>query len=203
MRLDEGPGGVANGRHWMMYEHDTMRVAAAWSGSFIDWNGIHFNGRHAVHPRIAGQVHFANSTAPGWGNPLDGSFVDNRIEGRDGKRYGPFQKDWIRYQGMYRYADRSIIRYSVGNSQVMESPAMLHASDTPVFSRQLNIGPRDRDLVLQVAEIGDNNMRTINGNVAVLESKNRATANNRKAKKWRSLAIGRFRVRPMGGWKAV
>ena len=45
VRVDDGPGGVESGKHWMMYEHDTMRVAATWSGQFIDWNGIHFNGR--------------------------------------------------------------------------------------------------------------------------------------------------------------
>jgi mono/diheme cytochrome c family protein len=32
VRLDEGAGGVSKGRVWMLYEHDTMRVAAAWSG---------------------------------------------------------------------------------------------------------------------------------------------------------------------------
>ena len=38
IRLDAGPGGVARGRHWAIYEHDTMRLAAAWSGEgFIDW----------------------------------------------------------------------------------------------------------------------------------------------------------------------
>ena len=30
VRLDDGPGGVESGSHWMMYEHDTMRVAGAW-----------------------------------------------------------------------------------------------------------------------------------------------------------------------------
>ena len=75
VRLDHGPGGVSQGRHWMVFDYDTLRVAAAWSGGgFIDWNGINFNGRHAIHPRIVGQSHFANPTAPGWtsGFPLRG-----------------------------------------------------------------------------------------------------------------------------------
>src|SRR5581483_9897459 len=42
-RLDPGPGGVARGRHWMLFDHQTLRAAAAWSGEgFIDWNGINF-----------------------------------------------------------------------------------------------------------------------------------------------------------------
>ena len=41
-----------------MYDHDTLRFAAAWTGNgFIDWNGIHFNGRHQVHPKLSGEVH--------------------------------------------------------------------------------------------------------------------------------------------------
>ncbi|MCA9218641.1 MAG: c-type cytochrome, partial [Planctomycetales bacterium] len=51
VRLDAGPGGVAHGNSWIIFDHDTMRVAAAWTGDgFIDWNGIHFNGRHGIHP---------------------------------------------------------------------------------------------------------------------------------------------------------
>jgi putative heme-binding domain-containing protein len=89
-RLDQGPGGVSQGRHWMLFDHDTMRMAAAWSGSgFIDWNGINFNGRHAIHPRLVGQVRFANPVGPGWGNPETGRFNDPRLRGRDGKPYGP------------------------------------------------------------------------------------------------------------------
>lgn len=153
MRLDDGPGGVESGKHWMMYEHDTMRVAATWSDQFIDWNGIHFNGRHAIHPRVTGRIHLSNSTGPGWGRPGDGSFVDNRIEGRDGKRYGPLDRDWIRYQGMYRYANRSILSYRVGNTEVLESPSMTFLSNAPFFNRHFNLGPRQRDMILQVTEL--------------------------------------------------
>ena len=29
IRLDPGAGGISKGRSWMIYDHDTMRVAAA------------------------------------------------------------------------------------------------------------------------------------------------------------------------------
>jgi hypothetical protein len=32
VRLDDGPGGVSKGRAWMIYDHDTMRAAAATTG---------------------------------------------------------------------------------------------------------------------------------------------------------------------------
>ena len=37
VRLDDGPGGVSKGRAWMVYDHDTMRVAAATTTSL--WIG--------------------------------------------------------------------------------------------------------------------------------------------------------------------
>ena len=38
VRLDDGPGGISRGHAWMLYDHDTLRVAAAWAGDrFIDW----------------------------------------------------------------------------------------------------------------------------------------------------------------------
>jgi hypothetical protein len=31
VRLDAGSGGIARGRHWMLFDTDTLRMAAAWS----------------------------------------------------------------------------------------------------------------------------------------------------------------------------
>ncbi len=70
VRLDPGPGGVSRGNAWMIFDHDTLRVAGAWTGKgFIDWQGIHFNGRHQIHPRIVGELQFQNPTGPGWASP--------------------------------------------------------------------------------------------------------------------------------------
>ncbi|MEM7453769.1 MAG: DUF6797 domain-containing protein [Planctomycetota bacterium] len=153
VRLDNGPGGVESGSHWLMYEHDTMRVAGAWSGDFINYEGIHFDGRHNAHPKVTGDVHFSNPTAPGWGRPDDGSFADTRVEGRDGRRYGPLDRDWVKYRGMYRYADESILSYSVAGTPVLESPDLLFANDSPVFVRQLNLSEREEPLILQIATL--------------------------------------------------
>ena len=151
MRLDLGPGGVSRGRHWMTFDHDTLRVSAAWSraederekGSkgdseketakskrlpsspplpvphspspaFIDWHGINFDGRHQIHPRVSGDVAFANPSGPGWANPETGTFDELRVLGRDDRRYGPLPRTWGRYRGLYQHGDQAIISYSVG-----------------------------------------------------------------------------------------
>ncbi|MDA1044017.1 MAG: cytochrome c [Verrucomicrobia bacterium] len=48
-RLDGSAGGVVKGQMFMVFDHDTMRVAAGWSGSFVNWKGIMFDGSHGTH----------------------------------------------------------------------------------------------------------------------------------------------------------
>jgi putative heme-binding domain-containing protein len=155
-RLDNGPGGVSRGRHWVLYDHDTLRLAAAWSGEgFIDWHGINFNGMHQVHPHTAGKVLFANPVGPGWANPETGSFEDPRLRGRDGKPYGPLPRSWARYRGLYHYGNQAILSYTVGAATVLDTSAYeLAPGDRLVVTRTLNVGKSPRDLLLRVAPAG-------------------------------------------------
>lgn len=165
MRLDPGAGGIARGGHWMVFDTDTLRVAAGWQAGggsnatnrFIDWRGIQFNGEHGVHPRIVGQVAFANATGPGWGDPQDGSFTDDqRVQGRDDRYYGPLPRPWGQFRGLYHHDQQVILSYTVGETEILESPQMVvRDTGSPLFLRTFNIGPRADDLVLQVAQHTD------------------------------------------------
>ena len=153
VRLDGGPGGVSRGHQWAVYDHDTMRLAAAWGGEgFIDWNGINFNGRHGIHPRVAGRVRVANPAGPGWANPAGGLFEDPRTPDRDGRRHGPLPRSWVHYRGQYRHADRVILAYTVGTTPVLEMPGLeIGPGATPVLTRSFELGARRVDLTLRVA----------------------------------------------------
>jgi len=200
VRLDPGAGGVSRGRHWMLFDTDTLRVAAAWNSSgigfqpvkpkpatnktdkksppkkveadrleayptanFIDWQGIQFNGAHGVHPRLVGQTAFSNSTGPGWANPASGDFRDDqRVHGRDGKRYGPLPREWGRFKGVYHHGQQVVFAYSIGTTEILESPGLLTRDESsPLFLRTFHIGPRERELVLQVAEQSARDTRPI------------------------------------------
>lgn len=151
VRLDPGPGGVAAGRAWMLYELDTLRAAGAWTGKgFLDWRGVNFDGAHDAHPHAVGKVHF-ETTGPGWANPETGSFDDPRPKGRDGKPYGPFPKEWMAFRGLYHAGDRAVLSYRVGDTDVLESPGLTGTEAEPVFTRSFEVGPRSKDLVLMVA----------------------------------------------------
>ncbi len=155
IRLDAGAGGVSRGKRWALFDHDTMRFAAAWSGDgFIDWNGIHFNGQHAVHPKLVGDLTVQNPVGPGWANPETGSFADPRFHGRDGRPYGPLPRKWAQYRGTYSYGDQTIISYSVGDAAILESPGAEIDPAKPgtiVFTRTLEVGKSTHDLLCRIA----------------------------------------------------
>ena len=152
IRLDEGPGGVSKGHAWMLYDHDTLRVATAWTGDqFVDWKGIAFDGSHQTHTSVVGQEAFVNPVGPGWAEPWTGSFSDPRFHGRDDKPYGPLPRAWAHYLGAYYHSNKVVVAYTVGDARVLELPGYERHGETSVFSRTLNVGKSSRDLTLRVA----------------------------------------------------
>ena len=163
VRLDSGAGGVSRGEQWMIFDTDTLRVSAAWQAQedgkgsrFIDWRDIQLNGEHQIHPRVSGNVVLANGNGPGWADPSTGSFTDDqRVEGRDHRRYGPLPKEWGRFRGLYHHGTKVVFSYSIGNTELLESPSSITSLGGKLpttFLRTFNVGPRDRELVLQLAE---------------------------------------------------
>ncbi|MBM4023449.1 MAG: heme-binding protein, partial [Planctomycetes bacterium] len=168
IRLDDGPGGVGRGHAWVLYELDTLRAAAFWSGEqFIDWGGINFDGRHQVHPRIAGRVEAALPTMPGWAEPQTDSFADPRPLGRDGRPYGPLPRAHLRMKALHHVGlggtaaePRSgiVLDYQVGETPVLESPSagLPLAADggpRPVLVRSFSLGPRARELAVRLTAV--------------------------------------------------
>ena len=158
IRLDAGKGGISQGQAWVVYEHDTLRLAAAWTGQgFIDWKGINFDGRHQVHPRIVGTVHASNPDGPGWANPNNRTFAERRERGRDGRFYGPLPRNWAHFKGLYRHGGHVILAYVVGTTQILETPGLevdRANPDHPIFTRTLEIGPSAEELTMRIARDG-------------------------------------------------
>jgi hypothetical protein len=152
VRLDEGEGGISRGHAWMVFDHDTMRWAAAWTGDkFIDWKGIALDGSHGTHASILGSKSFTNPTGPGWANPKTGSFEDPRLRGKDGKPYGPLPRDWAHYRGLYRNGDAAILAYSIGDAEILEQAAYETSGNVAMFSRTFSIGKSSHDLLARIS----------------------------------------------------
>ena len=171
IRLDDGPGGVSRGKAWMVFEHDTLRMAGAWTGGFVDWNGIQFNGRHKVHLRAGGKLYASNPTGPGWAEPSKGTFDDDvRVVGRDGRRYGPLPGSWGKFRGLYRYENQVILRYTVGATEILERPSALHLGPRPAFARTLNLDAHESNLSMAVMTLEGEASITRSGELAIVET---------------------------------
>ena len=156
VRVDDGPGGVSRGRAFVVYDQDTMRFAAAWTGAgFIDWKGVAFDGSHNSHAHIRGKLVFAAANEPGWANPATGSWQDERIIGRDGKRYGPLPKSWLRFLGRQQLGDDSILEYSVGTTMVREMPGLESVYGMSIVTRRLEVAAAAQDLWVRLAPTSD------------------------------------------------
>jgi len=148
VRLDEGEGGVSKGNAWMLYEHDTMRVAAIWTGKdFINWKGIGFDGSHGTHTSIVGDKHFTFPNEPAWANPETGDFKDLRILGRDNLPYGPLPRSWVHFKGVEIHGANPVIRYSIGDCDIREIPKLASAN---VFERWFYCGSSSKELKLRL-----------------------------------------------------
>ncbi len=156
VRLEAGDdadysGGLSKAEAWIVYDHDTMRVAGAWSGSFVDWRGIAFDGSHGTHTSISGDALFVNPVGPGVLRPGDGSSEDPRFLGKDGKPYGPLPRTWTHYKGLYKHGHRVAIEYTIGDVKVVETPSRQMIGDDLVLTRTMHVAATSRDVVLRLA----------------------------------------------------
>ncbi len=161
VRLDAGPGGIGRGRVWILYELDTLRAAAIWSGdAFIDWRGINFDGSHGTHPRVAGTVLAQMPTLPGWADPDTGSFTDPRPLGRDHKPYGPLPRAHAQFKALHHAGDSVVLEYTVGDTRILETARLEQAAGepapkaVPIVTRIWSVAPHDGELAVRIAAVG-------------------------------------------------
>jgi hypothetical protein len=119
----------ADKRAYVVYDLDTMRVASSWTGDFLEFGDTLTKIAWPPPPTMKGNVAFDSGNGPGWADP-GGSFADPRDHVQ-----GPLPKSWSHYQGLYVNGDRVILKYTVGNAQVLESPSIAGGADKPVFVR--------------------------------------------------------------------
>ena len=155
VRLDPGPGGVSRGRAWALFEHDTLRLAAAWTGEgFIDWEGINFNGKHQVHPRSRRRSAACKSVGPRLGRPGDRQLrrPASPRAGRPPVRpsaapLGPLSRPLSQWQ-----PSRPLVHDRHNGRSRIAGARRLRAA-MPIVTRAFELGPATRELVLQVAHL--------------------------------------------------
>jgi cytochrome c5 len=154
IRLDAGEGGIAAGEAFALFDHDLLRFSGFWTGEgFIDYEDILLNDVHNIFPRTVGRIQVENPVSPGWANPATGDFEDPRFVAVDGRPFGPLPRNWAHYKGLYYHDQRVIIKYTVGQAEVLETYDLEKPGEIPIISRTLNISSVDQALTLRVAPV--------------------------------------------------
>ena len=84
---------------------------------------------------------------PTWQNPSSGNWQDQRIIGRDGRRFGPLPHAWVQYLGLFQNGDRAVIHYRVGDREIHELPGYVEYGKGSVYTRTFRIGPGKDNLL--------------------------------------------------------
>ena len=150
IRLNEGQGGISKGKAWAIYDHDTMRLAAIYTGDqFVDWKGIAFDGSHGTHTSIVGNRIIVNEDKPGWAHPETGSWDPIRVKGKDGRLFGPLPINWVKFEGVQDRQSIPTLKYRVGNTGVGEQ---IFQWDDNTIARKIIVNPHSQKLVLRVSK---------------------------------------------------
>ena len=115
---------------YVAYDTELMRVAAAWSGGWINGDGVIFNGNHHAQPKPKGDIFLTTSELPGWA--VDGKFEDPRPDKR-----GPMPQDVMKFGGIYRNGNQVVLKYSVDGCEILEMPSVSRTEKRARFSTRL------------------------------------------------------------------
>ena len=119
---------------YVAYDLETMRIAAMWTGGFIDGKGVIFNAEHHSQPKPVGTLLWSNPVGPGWANK-EGSFADPRPQyvakynvpkdGSEMTREGqPMPKEWVQYKGHYLTEQGVVLSYMAQGFETFEMPML-------------------------------------------------------------------------------
>jgi hypothetical protein len=141
-----------HGQAAVLFDRNQLRLAAGWTGGFLR----HSNRRFALlnTPTPAGQVQFASASGPGWADVQTGRSATPPAT-------APLPRDWAHYRGLYLHGKRTVLSYTVGTTDVLESPWIETAGDLTAFVRTLTIGPASQSLRMRVCDLPGDNARTL------------------------------------------
>ena len=131
------------------FDTGLLRYAGGWTGGWLSLDGAPFDGTQRPaensRPAVHGDLQFMTRVGPGVAK--DRSFADPRAS-----RFSVLPEDWAKWRGLYVYADRVVLFYTVGGCRVLELPGVEYQKGRALFSRTFRVGPSRRALQLLLCE---------------------------------------------------
>lgn len=132
----------------MMFDTDLLRYSAAWSGGYLDLYGAAFDGSHGTLPEVIGSEVFSNLKTPGW-------YPENKDLAKDPRKipYGPIDKSWGEYLGLYQSESGPILKYRVLDGIILEQPSVTKLTPSlQSFTREISIKGLSQNLTQWLLE---------------------------------------------------
>jgi glucose/arabinose dehydrogenase len=128
------------------FDTDLLRVSTAWTGGFLNW----YAARDGLQnwPTPVGTPLFSTQKAPGW--TRTGVFTDPRS-----LPVGPLPKTWGHYKGLYLSGDQTVFSYTVGSTQILESPGAVMIAERAAITRTFNVAGTSDTLSLRILDLPD------------------------------------------------
>jgi glucose/arabinose dehydrogenase len=147
------------GKCGVIFDTELLRYSGFWSGGFITWNGVVFNGNHGANPAPVGKVLVAT-------NPTAGVAIGNgKLDDPRNYPHGPMPREIGRYKGLYRSDKGIVFSYTIGGTHVLDMPAVEVRDKHRLFVRTLNLSPSKETRRLLVADLpnvkGATNVRSM------------------------------------------
>jgi hypothetical protein len=153
----------------IVFDTQLMRIGAAWTGGYLNFDNVAFSGGHGSCNRALGEQRFGTHQGLGWG--IEGNFKDPRPE-----PFGGMPRDVMRYNGLFRAGNQIVFSYSIADAQILELPGIERANDEVAFTRTLQVGPSSKSLTINIADNDDAKGSTGEHGTAKLEGRENDTA---------------------------
>ena len=121
---------------FVCFDTDLLRMTAGWTGKYLNFNGVAFDGGHGGHPSIAGDQKFGTKNVPGVA-ASETAFNDTRPE-----PFGPISTELGRWNGLYVQGDDVILSYTVLGNKVLERPSAIEQDGQVAFVRDFKISEK-------------------------------------------------------------
>ena len=142
-----------DGNVGVVFDTDTMRLAATFAHGGIKFEGLPFTGGHGSFPSFAVPPFTSTGSVPGWAS-TDGDLADPRLsEDNYYPPLGTLPKDWAHYKGAYRNGKKVVFHYTVGEHKMLEHHFLKSKKDEPaVIARIIELPPFKGPLTLVLAD---------------------------------------------------
>jgi hypothetical protein len=147
---ETAPKGGKAGKGGVIFDTELLRYSNVWTGGFIKFDGVAFNGGHGANPGPLGTMLFSTKVGPGWARGGDLKDPRDKIKNI---AYGPLPRDWGRYKGLYRSDAGVIFKYTVGTTEVLDMPELLEKDGHRFFVRSLTLQPTAQPLDMVVTDV--------------------------------------------------